>query len=101
MSLKCQVAHQTTAHTMRLANVMKVLGWERTSNGKVTINGQQVARIFPLDRIVAGKEESAQEGSGALLMRRPNDGSAMRFKHNDWRRRFPIADLSPLEVGCQ
>ena len=39
--LEVPVAHQTTAHTMRLANVMKVLGWERTSN-KITINGQQV-----------------------------------------------------------
>ena len=43
--LEVAVAHQTTAHTMRLANVMKVLGWERTSN-KITINGQQVRGFF-------------------------------------------------------
>ena len=44
--LEIQVAHQTTAHTMRLSNVMKALGWERTSNGKVTISGQQVRGYF-------------------------------------------------------
>ena len=43
--LGIQVAHQTTAHTMRLANVMKVLGWERPSN-KITINGHQVRGFF-------------------------------------------------------
>jgi len=31
---------------MRLANVMKALGWERTSNGKVTIDGQRVRGYF-------------------------------------------------------
>ena len=31
---------------MRLSDVMKVLGWERTSSGKVTIKGQQVSGYF-------------------------------------------------------
>ncbi len=44
--LEVPVAQQTTTHTMRLANVMKVLGWQRTSNGRVTINGQQVRGYF-------------------------------------------------------
>ena len=46
--LEKPVAHQTTTDTMRLANVMKVLGWLRTSNGKVTINGEQVRGYFRL-----------------------------------------------------
>jgi predicted P-loop ATPase len=33
---------QTTLHSMRLANVMKNLGWNRHDHGKVTVNGKQV-----------------------------------------------------------
>ncbi|MBR1276111.1 virulence-associated E family protein [Bradyrhizobium sp. AUGA SZCCT0283] len=35
-------AQQETRHAMRLSAVMKNIGWERTSNGKVTIDGEQV-----------------------------------------------------------
>jgi hypothetical protein len=31
---------------MRLANAMKAIGWQRASNGKVTINGEQVRGYF-------------------------------------------------------
>ena len=44
--LNVPIAQQTTAHTMRLANVMKVLGWQRASNGKVSINGHQMRGYF-------------------------------------------------------
>ena len=44
--LAIPTAHQTTAHTMRLSNAMKALGWKRTSSGKVTINRQQVRGYF-------------------------------------------------------
>jgi predicted P-loop ATPase len=44
--LEVPIAHQTTAHTMRLANAMKMLGWQRTSNGKVTIGRRQERGYF-------------------------------------------------------
>jgi hypothetical protein len=44
--LDMPVAQQTTSHMMRLSNVMKALGWERTSNGKVVIGGEQVRGYF-------------------------------------------------------
>ena len=44
--LEIHVAHQTVAQSMRLANVMKALGWQRASNGRVTINGEQVTGYF-------------------------------------------------------
>jgi predicted P-loop ATPase len=44
--LAIPVGQQTTAHTMRLANVMRLLKWNRTSNGKITINGKQVRGYF-------------------------------------------------------
>jgi predicted P-loop ATPase len=45
-ALKIEVKHQTPAQMMRLANVMKKLGWERPSGGKVTINGKRVQGYF-------------------------------------------------------
>ena len=44
--LKVPVGQQMTAHTMKLANVMKHLGWERTVGGKVTIQGVQTRGYF-------------------------------------------------------
>ena len=44
--LEVPIAHQTTAHAMRLAHTMKALGWQRASNGKVTIGGRQVRGYF-------------------------------------------------------
>ena len=35
--LKIEVGNQRTDHAMRLSNVMRKLGWERPSNGYVTI----------------------------------------------------------------
>jgi hypothetical protein len=37
--LKIEVGNQRTDHAMRLSNVMRKLGWERPSNGYVTIAG--------------------------------------------------------------
>ena len=44
--LEVPIARQTTSDTMRLANAMKALGWQRTSNGKVVIDGKQVRGYF-------------------------------------------------------
>lgn len=44
--LKIPVGQQLTAHTMKLATVMKHLGWERTLGGKVTIQGSQTRGYF-------------------------------------------------------
>ena len=44
--LKVPIGQQTRQHTMRLADVMKTLGWERASSGKVTIEGEQVRGYF-------------------------------------------------------
>jgi predicted P-loop ATPase len=44
--LEVPIARQTTSDAMRLANAMKAQGWQRTSNGKVTINGKQVRGYF-------------------------------------------------------
>jgi hypothetical protein len=44
--LEIPVGRQTTADTMRLANIMRVLGWERPPNRKVTIGGRQVYGYF-------------------------------------------------------
>jgi predicted P-loop ATPase len=44
--LKIPVGQQLTAHTMKLATVMKHLGWERTIGGKVTILGSQMRGYF-------------------------------------------------------
>ena len=44
--LDLPIGQQTTAHWMRLANVMKALGWERDGENKVTINDQQVRGYF-------------------------------------------------------
>ncbi|QIG93487.1 virulence-associated E family protein [Bradyrhizobium sp. 6(2017)] len=38
--------NQRVEHTMRLANAMKKVGWQRTSNGYVTINGQRVRGYY-------------------------------------------------------
>ncbi|GAB9214368.1 hypothetical protein BDS110ZK18_42860 [Bradyrhizobium diazoefficiens] len=38
--------NQQTGHTMRLAAVMKRLGWSRHDNGYVTINGQRVKGYY-------------------------------------------------------
>jgi predicted P-loop ATPase len=40
--LRIPVGQQQTAHTMRLAAIMKLLGWARPDSDKVTINGRQV-----------------------------------------------------------
>jgi hypothetical protein len=40
------ISKQVTALSMRLSTVMKRLGWERTTNGKVTIQGKQVRGYF-------------------------------------------------------
>jgi hypothetical protein len=37
--LNIQPGNQTTLHTTRLSTVMKKLGWERASNGYVSITG--------------------------------------------------------------
>ena len=37
---------QRTEHGMRLSNVMKQLGWQRPSNGYVTIDGKRVKGYF-------------------------------------------------------
>ena len=44
--LEVPIARQTTPDTMRLAHAMKALDWQRTSNGKVTINDQQVRGYY-------------------------------------------------------
>jgi hypothetical protein len=44
--LKVPIERQTSAHAMRVANIMKNHGWERKGNGKVTIRGQQVRGFF-------------------------------------------------------
>jgi predicted P-loop ATPase len=44
--LKVPVGNQTTAHTMRLSSAMKHLGWQRASNGYVTIGGKRVKGYF-------------------------------------------------------
>ncbi len=40
--LEMPVAHQTTAASMRLATVMKQLGWHRDGNGQVKVSGKWV-----------------------------------------------------------
>jgi hypothetical protein len=40
------VAQQVTSHSMRLANVMQRLGWQRHGNGLVTINKKRVSGYF-------------------------------------------------------
>jgi predicted P-loop ATPase len=44
--LKIPPGAQRTEHSMRLANVMKHLGWERAINGYVTINKKRVKGYF-------------------------------------------------------
>lgn len=44
--LKIPVAHQTTATSMRLANAMKHLGWNRHKNGLISIGGNRVKGYF-------------------------------------------------------
>ena len=95
--LEVPIARQTTPHTMRLANVMKVLGWQRTSNGKVTINGQQVRGYF---RWIEPSSERKGSSRDALLMRQVNGISATRF-NTTLAGRFQIADQATIEVGCQ
>jgi predicted P-loop ATPase len=46
--------HQQIGHSMRLANVMKHLGWQRTTNGYLTINGRRVRGYF---RLTPAKED--------------------------------------------
>ena len=61
---------QHRGHAMRLANVMKRLGWERDGGNKVTIDGKQVRGYFrpvppvtKLDAAEATSEASAQAGA--------------------------------------
>jgi predicted P-loop ATPase len=44
--LEIPVAHQTTATGMRVANVMKQLGWQRHKNGHITISRQRQKGFF-------------------------------------------------------
>jgi predicted P-loop ATPase len=44
--LETPISKQVTALSMRLSTVMKKLGWERATNGKVTIEGKQVRGYF-------------------------------------------------------
>ena len=44
--LKIPIGQQSTADAMRLATVMKLLGWQRPSNGKITIEGRRVQGYF-------------------------------------------------------
>jgi predicted P-loop ATPase len=47
-----QPAQQTTATAMRLATVMRVLGWKRPKNGYVKIDGRRVSGYFrPMKRL--------------------------------------------------
>jgi hypothetical protein len=50
--LKIIPTQQTAIHSMRLATVMKKLGWERPKSGKVWIDGKQVRGFI---RIIPGK----------------------------------------------
>ena len=69
--LELPIAHQTTAHTMRLANVMKALGWERTSNGKVTIDGQRVRGYFRWVESAQGTKTSSAPAPDAAPAEKP------------------------------
>lgn len=44
--LNIPVERHSSAYAMRVARVMKRHGWQRTSNGKVSINGEQVRGYF-------------------------------------------------------
>jgi hypothetical protein len=44
--LKVPIGQQEQRHTMKLANVMKHLGWLRPSNGNITIEGKRVKGYF-------------------------------------------------------
>jgi hypothetical protein len=44
--LEIPVGLQNRAHSMRLSDVMKQLGWERPKDGKITIDGAQVRGYF-------------------------------------------------------
>jgi predicted P-loop ATPase len=44
--LKVPVEKQTSAHSMRVAKIMKHHGWQRAIHGKVTIRGQQVRGFY-------------------------------------------------------
>jgi predicted P-loop ATPase len=44
--LKIPVGQQSVQHTMKLANVMKHVGWDRKLGGKVTIQGSQTRGYF-------------------------------------------------------
>ena len=61
--LEVPIARQTTSDTMRLANAMKALGWQRTSNGKVTINDEQVRGYFRLIKPLSKTNGSRVDGS--------------------------------------
>jgi hypothetical protein len=57
--LRVPIDRQTTSHNIRIAQIMKRLGWERTSNGKVNIFGRgQVRGYF-------------RRGDGALPLPKP------------------------------
>jgi predicted P-loop ATPase len=47
--LKVPAARQTTADSMRLADAMRALGWQRSSNGKVAIGGRRVAGFWRVE----------------------------------------------------
>lgn len=44
--LNVPVERHSTASSMRVASVMKLHGWQRTPNGKVSINGKQVRGFY-------------------------------------------------------
>jgi predicted P-loop ATPase len=56
--LKIPPGHQNRAHSMRLADAMRALKWQRSTNKKVTINSQQPART----RVLAARRGRARRG---------------------------------------
>jgi predicted P-loop ATPase len=44
--LRIPISHQTSATSMRLSQVMKRLGWQRATNGYVTIGGKRVKGYY-------------------------------------------------------
>jgi hypothetical protein len=51
--LETKIERQTPYHGQRVATVMKLLGWQRASNGNVTIAGKQVKGYFRWVKSVA------------------------------------------------
>jgi hypothetical protein len=58
--LKIPEKDQTRAATMRLAEVMKVLGWERNGGNKMTIFGERQRGYFRLVQSVVTKDDESE-----------------------------------------